>query len=152
MDAIRREVAGRKHTIEISTDWVTPSGRPRSAPIFVTTIRNVFLHQQQTIRASDPGSLKEKAEKKLSTWADEEIRRRTREAKEAASEETEDATKEAQESIEAIRGILAATLAVDDRIKWDALYGRFEFREFSFRGLPEAPSTPWHPPSPTQSF
>jgi restriction system protein len=152
VDAIRREVAVRKQVINVTAEWTTPSGRPRSAPIFVATIRNAYLRQEQVVRASDAGALKEKAQKKLEAWADEEIRRRTREAKEVAAEETEDANRESQDAIDGIRGILVATLSIDDRINWDSLYERTAFREFTFRPTPEALLPPGHPPTPKQSF
>ena len=152
VDAIKREVAGRKHAIDIWPEWSTPSGRARSVPMFVTTVQNRYLRQEQVLRASDETALKQKAENRLSAWADEEIRRRTREAKEDASEEAEDSTQEAQAAIEAIRGILPATLSIDDRIQWDALFERSEFKKFVFRGPPDKPETPWHRPAPTKSI
>lgn len=111
--------------------WVTPAGRQRSSPMYEVDVWNAYLEQRKTIKGSTAHDALSKAKTQLERWADQELKRRVARATNEARDEAAEAEENAAEAVEAVRTILQATLAVDDRIDWDALVDR--------RPLPAAP-------------
>jgi hypothetical protein len=68
---LAEELDGIEDSIQVAT--VTPTGRPRSEPIFYVSIRNLTLGKSQTIKDRDDEAVLGKAKKLLSEWAEREI-------------------------------------------------------------------------------
>jgi len=130
--AISNEVTGRQYNVEIHADWMTPSGRPRSAPMYQTTIGNKYLSQIKTIKAKSAEEVEQKARAQITKWVEQEIKGRIADAKDEAKGNAEDATVQASDYIDSLRNILNYTLSVDDRINWDELIDRSELPPFFF--------------------
>jgi restriction system protein len=129
----------------VETEWLTPAGRPRSAPLLSTTISNAHLGKERTLKGTDAAVLERKVKEQLQAWGEQEVRSRLR-------DRTGDADEDAQETIAEIRGILAATLDVDDRIDWDALVDRRRFGAFLFAPPPQQRPMPPSPVLPAKPF
>jgi restriction system protein len=136
-EKIRRDVFGRVNEVSYREDWETPSGRPRSAPMYLATIGNSYLQVSKVIKASDVGTIQEKANAQLMRWAEQEVRQRIAEATDSASDA-------AAGQVEAVRRILQDTLAINDRLDWDGMIDRAPFPPFQFTDL----QAPWLPPRP----
>lgn len=154
--AIRAEVLARDYTVNVSKSWLTPSGRRRSAPMYEATIQNHFLRKSRTLRAQSVEEIRTKADQQLLAWADQELRQRLRGAREGAAaeaeSEAEDKARAAREEIAAVRGILAATLDVNDRLDWSQLRDRERFPPLQWKeGRPVKPAPPSAPPEPRKS-
>lgn len=80
-------------------------------------IENPLTGQQVELKAADTYSLATKIERQYERWERERIRELKAEKKQQAIDKTE----EVQADVEALRSILEATLAVDDRIDWISL-------------------------------
>ncbi len=147
-DAIWRQVFARVDRAEMRVDWLTPSGRRRSSPIYWTVVANAYLGKEKTIKTSDAETLERKAKAQLQQWAEEEARARvreaTQEAKEAARSQADQDNADARDQIESLRNILHATLEVNDRIDWEKLLDYRSYPAFPF-DVP-APGPPMLPP------
>lgn len=95
--------------------------------------------------------VRQKAEEQLKKWAEQEIRRRIGRAKDDAKAQANEETEDAGERVESLRTILAATLAVDDRLDWTGMMDRSEFpayqqpASFRFDAAPRRPERKlWH--------
>ena len=140
---IRELVISRKHVIEATASWHTPAGNQRSAPIYEAEIENEYLNKQRTVKAKSTDELLIKAKQLLATWAEREILKRVvdskRDAKEHAQAEAQRLDKEAKEALADAAGLLAATLAIDDRIDWEAERDTQDFKRFTFSKPPQRP-------------
>lgn len=102
------------------------------------TVYNDYLGVSKVIKGETPYEVEWKAANQLEKWREQEQRKRAREAVADMKAQAEDDTAEALEQIESYKGILNATLKVNDKLKWESLYDRKRFRKFSFAevGLP----------------
>ena len=137
---IREQVESRKLVVEATANWHTPAGSERSAPIYEAEVENKYLSKRRTIKAKTMDEVESKVREVVSTWAEQEIRKRVvdgkRDAKERGQAETKRLDKEAKQIIAEAKGLLAVTLAVDDRLDWDAERDTREFKAFSFPDPP----------------
>ncbi|RVU43104.1 restriction endonuclease [Lujinxingia sediminis] len=155
--AIRRAVQGRNYSVRIHEEWRTPAGNRRNAPMYEASIRNDFLGKERVIKGKEYGAVRQKCEDQLEKWAAEEIKKRVIQAekddKKRAAAACEVADEEAKVLIRRLRGILHATLTIDDRIDWQALVDRQPPPPFAFpESLPAAPEKPPFPELPKASF
>lgn len=154
--AIRREVEDRQDTIHLRAEWMTPSGRQRSVPMFMAEISNQYLGLQRLLKGQDRDALVARANEQLARWREQEIRGRTKgahqDAKESALSDCEARGEAARTLIQELQVVLAATLTVDDRIDWDSLLDDTPFRAFAFRSPPAPPPAPLDPGERVKSF
>ena len=133
----------RKLAIEATASWYTPAGTRRSAPLYEAEVKNEYLNKRRTIKDKSTDEIETKARQLVETWAEQEIRKRIADgkldAKEQAQAEAQRLDKEAQETLADAEGLLTATLAIDDRIDWEAERDTREFRRFSFPKPPQQP-------------
>src|SRR5882672_711240 len=92
---------------------------------FFLDIRHEGLKKFRRISGPDPYMVQERARVQLEAWEDtwRKIVGRVDTAR-AIEEKKDQAAKrhqQAQEALEAISGVLAHTLAIDDRVKWETL-------------------------------
>ena len=138
----------------VEESWETPAGKQRSVPIYEVEVQNEYLNKQRTVKAYDEDEAEGKARQVLETWAKQEIRKRIvdgkRDTKERAQAEAQRLDQEAKEALADAEGLLATTLAVDDRIEWEAEHDTRRFKRFSFSQPPQqpAPTEPVLPPKP----
>ena len=141
---IREQVESRKLVIEATASWHTPAGNQRSAPIYESEVANEYLNKRRTVKAKSTGELEVKVREVVETWSEQEIRKRVvdgkRDAKEQAQAEAQRLDKEARQTFAEAEGVLAATLAVDDRLDWDAERDTRKFKRFSFSAPPHRPA------------
>ena len=95
-------------------------------------VRHAGLHKQRVIRGDDQYIVEAAAQAQTRAWneqyakklASEELRRDREERRKDIEDSLREAdvrTGEAQADLDALRGILAATLCVDDRVDWETL-------------------------------
>jgi restriction system protein len=82
----------------------------------------------RTIKASDSALLPGKIEQALSTWAGRYEKHLERESRVSRANDVDDRNAALAEQFESLRGILHATLSVNDAINWEALKIRKPFR------------------------
>lgn len=87
-------------------------------PSYYVEISNEYLGKHKRVTGRTPREVEAKATEQLLRWYQEEERARERAAVADVKERAELATEDALARIEEHRGILRATLAVDDRIDW----------------------------------
>ena len=142
---IRKEVESRKLVVDATANWDTPAGNRRSAPIYEAEVENEYLNKRQTVKAKTTDELESKVRQVVETWAEQEIRKRIvdgkRDAKEQGQAEAQRLDTEAKQTITEAKGLLAATLAVDDRLDWDAECDTRQFKAFSFPDRPQRPAS-----------
>ena len=88
---------------------------------YYVEINNEYLGKYKRITGRTRREVEFKASEQLLRWAQEEERARERAAIADEKERAKQDTEEALSRIEEYRSILAATLAVDDRIEWQEL-------------------------------
>ena len=93
-------------------------------PSYYVEISNEYLGKYKRVTGRTPREVQAKSTEQLLRWYQEEERARERAALADLKERSELATEDALARIEEHRGILAATLAVDDRIDWADLEDR----------------------------
>jgi restriction system protein len=86
---------------------------------YYVDISNSYLGKHKRVTGRTPREVEAKATEQLLRWAQEEERARERAAVADEKERANQDTEEALARIEEYRGILKATLAVDDRIRWE---------------------------------
>ena len=91
---------------------------------YYVEISNDYLSKHKRVTGRTPREVQAKSTEQLLRWYQEEERARERAAVADVKERAELATEDALARIEEHRGILAATLAVDDRIDWADLEDR----------------------------
>ena len=103
-------------------------------------VENEYLNKRRTIKANTTDELESKVREVVNAWAEQEIRKRTvdgkRDVKEQRQAEAQRLDTEAKQIIAEAKELLAATLAVDDRLDWDAERDTREFKAFSFPDPP----------------
>lgn len=103
-------------------------------------VRHDGLHKYRLITGKDRYVVQQKANAQLAQWdaawerrqaqeAQRQARAQEAEAREAKKEEALQRTREAQEAIEQVKGLLAATLNVNDAVDWDTLKDKRPFPE-----------------------
>ncbi len=92
--------------------------------------------QSKVIKASTRYEFDMKKSNQLAKWAEQEKREKARQHIENVKAQAQYDTEEAQKELSGYQGILEATLAVDDRLKWEPLYRKDSFPQrqpvFSF--------------------
>ncbi len=140
----------------IVVDDYTPSGRPRSAPVYVATIMNTTLGKSRTVKDKTFEGVRFTAENQLRAWAELELKalitQARKDAKEAAAEAAEEASRRAIEYLEELKNILNYTLSFDDRIDWASLEDHREFPAFRFSNAPMKSAPPVQPTIPKKPF
>ncbi len=148
--AIRAEIERRSHTIGVTVDWMTPSGRRRSVPVYVATVRNSCLNEVRTVQGKSDAEVRGKAKNLLLKWDEQEIRQRIAAAKtdarDRAKDDAERANQSLQETLTALGSLLPAALKTSPRLEWAELMDTAPFPPFSFE-----PPHPVQPPSPLPS-
>ncbi|QIN84500.1 restriction endonuclease [Rubrobacter tropicus] len=91
---------------------------------YYVEIGNEYLGKHKRVTGRTPREVEAKATEQVLRWAQEEERARERAAVADLKERAELATDDALARIEEHRGILQATMAVDDRIDWEDLEDR----------------------------
>ncbi len=153
---IRERVESKDLFIEATVNWHTPSGKRRTAPIYEAEIANGYLNTHRTVKAKSTDELEARVRQVAEIWAEQETRKRIvdgkRDAKEHAQAEAQRLDQEAKEALADAEGLLAATLAIDDRIDWEAERDTRAFKRFSFPKPPQqpAPTEPPQRPAPTE--
>ena len=137
---VHEQVESRKLVVEATANWHTPAGNRRSAPIYEAEDENEYLNKRRTIKANTTDELESKAREVVNAWAEQEIRKRIvdgkRDVKEQGQAEAQRLDTEAKQIIAEAKELLATTLAVDDRLDWDAERDTREFKAFSFPDPP----------------
>lgn len=144
--AIRQEIEGRRYTITIDEDWLTPAGNPRRLPLYFAHIENDYLGIDKRVTGRTQGEVETKARKQIETWARRELRERVGAAKADLREAAREAADKAKQELEAIEGILAATLDFDDQIDWQEMKDLRVYGKAT--GTPRKPRKPQTPSEP----
>jgi|TARA_B100001750_G_C15096607_1_gene393299 hypothetical protein len=88
-------------------------------------LRHPELHKYRQITGRDPYVVKSKAESQIAQWNKMWLKQKDRMEQLAQKQSKKDhaaiRTQEAEKELEQMRSILKATLAVDDKIRWDLL-------------------------------
>src|SRR4051794_25383044 len=103
-------------------------------------VRHPGLHKQRVIRGDDRYIVEAAAHAQTRAWnelyaltLEREERRRDRDARRLEMEdslaEAEDRTREAKAELDGVRGVLAATLGIDDRVNWENLKQHHAFSQ-----------------------
>jgi restriction system protein len=155
--AIRKTVASRKDSYKIKENWQMPSGKPRTSPVYFTTIRNPYLDKTRDIKAQSELELHQKAREQIEKWKEQEIRAKISDAKQKATGDAEtywtEQSRAAKAAIEDVRSILAACLRSSPVLNLDTYFDQREFPAFSVPRpqpvvLPPIPT----PPQPKRKF
>ena len=106
--------------VEIGDPYVnyTARGNPSS---FGIDIRLPELSLTKQMKSSDLDVLKSKIESALRVWEEKYKRHQDRVHKDGRSESVDQFNAEAEETLAALEGLLAHTLAVNDAVDWDRL-------------------------------
>jgi len=96
---------------------------------YYVDIGNEYLGKHKRVTGRTPKEVQAKATEQVLRWAQEEQRARERAAVADEKERANQHTEEALARIEEHRGILKATLGVDDRIRWEDLEDRDPYPE-----------------------
>lgn len=140
---IREAVFAQIVHVEADVEWLTPAGNPRKAPLYVAEISNEYLGHHKLVKAGSEDELRRKLDTQLNRWAEQEVRRRISDAKRDLKQQALDESADIESTIDALRGILAATLDVDDKIDWHSLRDVRPYpHEFTFRPQPKANEPP----------
>ena len=115
---------------------VTSHVSQRGNRSYEAVVRNDLLGEQRAIRGRDYVDVELRARAQLAKWREREIRERTAKARGAFADR---ASETAENDMSALRGILQATLSVDDRLDWSAMLDTRSFHPFSFAAPPPAP-------------
>ena len=86
-----------------------------------TKLTNSFTGEAITLTANDKFVLQTKVAQKQAQWTVQHDRLQQRELKEQAAAQAKEQTADAQSEIAAYKGILTATLSVDDKVDWEQL-------------------------------
>ncbi|MFA5995574.1 MAG: restriction endonuclease [Patescibacteria group bacterium] len=93
-------------------------------------LTNELTKETVLIKSNDPYTFQAKLDKRKALWEKQNQRLRAQRNKQAAVEEAETRTQQAMAELETYRGILRATLTVDDRIEWSKLVDTTPFRTY----------------------
>ncbi len=108
--------------------------------MYEVDITNEYLNKHKSIKDRCAHTLEERANACLTTWANQEVKKRVieakKDAKEQARERAEELDAEATKTLAELRGVLEATLSIDDRIDWQAERDTRGFDAFSFPSPP----------------
>jgi restriction system protein len=154
---IREEVTERKIQLNVHENWLTPSGRERSSPMYETTISNEYLGTSRFLKKQTLSELEAVAREQLEKWAEQEIKAKVKAEKDGIKDQAESDWLKKRSNLEEfhseLRGILAATLEFDDRLDWDSLEDHRKFEKFNFpEAKPAKPTMPERPEKPKKTF
>lgn len=134
MDDIERQVRSSvAQTFELT---VSSRVSQRGNQSYETSIRNAFLGEQRIIKGREYVDVEMRARAQLAKWREREIRERTAKAR---GEYADRESQSAGDNLAAIRGLLQATLEVDDRLDWASM---LDTRAFPALALPPPPARP----------
>ncbi len=140
---IQEEVFSKHTVVDTTVSWVTPAGRPRTAPIYEAIAVNEYLGKRRIIKDRCLDELQKKVTACMTTWANTEVKKRLvegkKDAKQKGKAEAERLDAEAREQLFSLRGILKDTLSVDDKIDWGTARDTRKFHRFSFTSPPKLP-------------
>lgn len=98
------------------------------------TIQNEYLAKSKVIRAMTFDEFQWKVRAQLEKWDEEEARKRQKDHEKQVTDDlkgqAEQKTSDLRDRIVELRGMLSATLQVDDTIRWEALLDNRKFPEF----------------------
>jgi uncharacterized protein with von Willebrand factor type A (vWA) domain len=108
------------------------AARMASRNYYQVVVRQPGLHKHRVVRGGDRYIVEAAAQAQMRAWnelfattLEREERQRARDARRQELEdslaEAEERTREARAELEGVRGVLAATLSVDDRVNWETL-------------------------------
>lgn len=100
-------------------------------------ITNENTGETVLIKSNDYLTFQSKIEKKLEIWKKQEIMLKNRENKEQAIQSAKTQTVDALKEMDNYSNILNTTLGVDDKIDWENLKNKKEFKEYSELPKPE---------------
>ncbi|MBX6754813.1 MAG: restriction endonuclease [Thermorudis peleae] len=95
--------------------------------IYEASVSNAVLGKTKVVRGETPGEVRMKIAAIQAKWAQEEARLKARQQIENLRALAEEMNEEAAARIESYRSLLKATLFVDDRLNWEAMYDRSAF-------------------------
>lgn len=131
-DEIKKEVYSRQHKLNVAVDWLTPSGRRRSVPMYHATIKNEYLKDTRVIKGHSTSDVLEKAKVQLERWNESEIRGRLG-----------GVVKGIREEIESVNAILENALKSECGIRWQSRIEKTKFKDFSWsKPQPDKPAEP----------
>lgn len=150
---IRDEVSNKKIHLKVHENWLTPSGRERSSPMYEVTISNDCLGKSRFLKKQSVSELESAAREQLEKWAEQEIKAKVKSEKDGIKSQAESEWLRKRTNLEEfhaeLRGILAATVEVDDRLDWDDLEDHSDFDKFKFsEAKPLKPVLPDRPAEP----
>lgn len=105
-------------------------------PMYVATVTNEVLGKSRVVKGRSELEVAMKVAEIEARWAQEEERLRQRQAIQDMKEQAALQTDEALALIDEYRGLLRATLPVDDRLDWESLYDRRPFHAPTFDESP----------------
>ncbi len=97
--------------------------------VFVT---NDYLRRSREVKGSTEAEARLKAAEQVRRWRNQELLARERERIADLRERAEFETGQAAQELAAYRGILSATLSMDDRLDWESLKDKTPFGEIAF--------------------
>lgn len=135
MDDIESQVRGSvAQTFEFT---VTSHVSQRGNQSYEAVIRNAFLGEHRVIKGREYVDVEMRAQAQLAKWREREIRERTAKARgECADRESQSAA----DNLAAVRGLLQATVEVDDRLDWSSMLDARTFPALSLTPPPARPS------------
>lgn len=134
MDDIERQV--RSSVAQGFEPTVSSRVSQRGNQSYETSIRNEFLGEQRIIKGREYVDVEMRARAQLAKWREREIRERTAKAR---GEHADRESQSAAANLAAVRGLLQATLGVDDRLDWSSM---LDTRTFPALALPRPPARP----------
>jgi restriction system protein len=137
------EVPSMSPNVNVRQEWMTPGGKRRSAPMYVTDIFHFQLGTRKTIKGRTKLDVENKALEQLRKWD-------AQHEKEQTQSEAERLDHQARQRVAQFRSILEYTLDIDDRIDWNELVDRSTPQPFEFNipkpAKPDYPAAPVLPP------
>lgn len=102
----------------------TPTGRQSG---WIVELRHEELGEVKYISGSEMFMIDAKIDKQVASWEEKYRRLQERQSQADRAAEAEERTREAREQIQAIEGLLAHTLEIDDAVDWDKEKNTSEF-------------------------
>jgi restriction system protein len=154
--AIESAVQGRPDEFVYQEDWRTPSGKVRSRPVYIATVRNEYLNKVREIKKSSLEELESLAREQVEKWKSQEVRQRIAQAQKAIVSSAEAGAARLAEAakgqINAIRNVLAQGVSILPKLNWSDYTDRREFPPFSFESTPAKPIFPSEPRRPQRGI
>lgn len=97
---------------------------------FQQRLTNEVTGEVAVIKSNDLYVFQSKIDKRLALWEKQNKKLEAQQSKEAAMSQAEQLTKQAQSELTEYQHILRETLSVDDKIDWQSLLDKTQFREY----------------------